>query len=153
MKKILFFAALLLSASPVAAVTSSADLETLAKTLEQNPVPNATLNSRLLSLVREPAKTLDGVTLPSTASQYTTLLDTALKLRPKGWFASATERLPETAGSVTCTAYLSYWVPAATSSGAGLRTDVFAWGGGNCPSVLSAAIARAWAWKLKQVGR
>lgn len=147
MKKILLCTALLISASPVAAATSSADLETFAKTLEQNPAPNAMLNSKLLSLLREPAKTLDGVTLPNTAAQYTSTMDTALKLRPKNWIASATEQFPPAANGAVCTSYLSYW------TSAGLRMDVFSWGKGNCPSVLSAAIARAWAWKLKQVGR
>lgn len=131
----------------VHAATSSADLETIAKTLEQNPAPSSTLNSQLLSLLREPALTLDGVTLPTTAASYTKYLDTALKLRPKGWLAGAEER---PAGSVSCTAQMSFWDP---TPPAGLRFDAFAWGKGNCPSVLSAAIARAWAWKLRQAGR
>lgn len=149
MKKILIAAALLVCASPVAAATSSADLETIAKTLE-NSGPSAALNSQLLSLLREPAKTLDGVTLPSTAAQYTTSVDTALKLRPKGWIAGGSEQYPAAASGVNCTAHLSLWVNDAQP---GLRMEAFAWGKGNCAAVLSAAIARAWAYKLKQVGR
>jgi hypothetical protein len=103
MKKIILFAALLVSAAPVAAATSSADLEAIAKTLEQSG-PSATLNTQLLSLLREPAKTLDGVTLPSTAAQYTTTIDTALKLRPKGWIAGGSEQYPVAASGVNCTA-------------------------------------------------
>lgn len=152
MKKIILFAALLVSAAPVAAATSSADLEAIAKVLEQSG-PNATLNSQLLSLLREPAKTLDGVTLPSTAAQYTTTIDTALKLRPKGWIAGGSEQYPAAAAGVNCTAHLSLWVEGATASGAGLRMEAFAWGKGNCAAVTSAAIARAWGWKLKQAGR
>lgn len=149
MKKLLF-AALLVSASPVAAATTSADLEALAKTLEQNPAGNATLNSKLLSLLREPAKTLDGVTLPTTAAQYTSNVETALKLRPAKWLYNVREHYPPAAMNVRCSTTMSYWEPAAPT---GLRMEVNAWGMGNCPSVLSAAIARAWAWKLKQVGR
>jgi hypothetical protein len=109
MKKIILFAALLVSAAPVAAATSSADLEAIAKVLEQSG-PSATLNSQLLSLLREPAKTLDGVTLPSTAAQYTTTIDTALKLRPKGWIAGGSEQYPAAAANgVNCTAHLSFW--------------------------------------------
>jgi hypothetical protein len=149
MKKIILFAALLVSAAPVAAATSSADLEAIAKVLEQSG-PSATLNSQLLSLLREPAKTLDGVTLPSTAAQYTTTIDTALKLRPKGWIAGGSEQYPAAANGVNCTAHLSFWETAAPP---GLRMEAFAWGKGNCAAVLSAAEARAWAWKLKQIGR
>jgi hypothetical protein len=149
MKKIILFAALLISAAPVAAATSSADLEAIAKVLEQSG-PSATLNTQLLSLLREPAKTLDGVTLPSTAAQYTTTIDTALKLRPKGWIAGGSEQYPAAAAGVNCTAHLSLWV---TDTPPGLRTEAFAWGKGNCAAVTSAAIARAWSWKLKQTGR
>jgi hypothetical protein len=149
MSKIILFAALLVSAAPVAAATSSTDLEAIAKVLE-NSGPSATLNSQLLSLLREPAKTLDAVTLPSTAAQYTTTIDTALKLRPKGWIAGGSEQYPAAAAGVNCTAHLSLWV---TSTPPGLRMEAFAWGTGNCAAVTSAAIARAWAWKLKQIGR
>jgi hypothetical protein len=153
MKKIILFAALLVSAAPVAAATSSADLEAIAKVLEQNVAPNAALNTQLLTLLREPAKTLDGVTLPSTAAQYTTTIDTALKLRPKGWIAGGSEQLPAAAAGVNCTAHLSFWLYDANINQAGLRTEAYAWGKGNCAAVLSAAIARAWEWKLKQIGR
>jgi hypothetical protein len=87
MRKLLLALAALAFTTPAMAATSSADLDAIAKVLEQNAAPNTTLNSQLLSLLREPAKTLDGVTLPSTAAQYTTTIDTALKLRPKGWIA------------------------------------------------------------------
>lgn len=143
-------AAAILLPAPAAAATSSADLEAIAKTLEQNLVGNATLNTKLLSLLREPAKTLDGITLASTAAQYTTTIDTALKLRPKGWYAAGDEQYAPAASGVNCTARLSYWV---TDTPPGLRTETYAWGKGNCASVLSAAIARAWAWRLKQIGR
>lgn len=145
----------MLMPTPAIAATSSADLEAIAKTLEQNPAPSSTLNTKLLSLLREPAKTLDGVTLPSTAAQYTTTVDTALKLRPKGWLAGGSEELPAAAAGVNCTAHLSLWLadPALGSGGPGLRTEAYAWGKGNCASVLDAAIARAWGWKLKQIGR
>ena len=151
----LIAAAAILLAAPVQAATSSADLEAVAKALEQNATPSTTLNSRLLALLKEPAKTLDGVTLPSTAAQYTTSIDTALKLRPKGWLAGGSEQMPAAAGNVNCTAHLSLWVPDPnlTNNGPGLRMEAFARGLGNCPSVLSAAIARAWAYKLKQAGR
>lgn len=149
MKKIILFAALLISAAPVAAATSSDNLEAIAKVLE-NSGPSATLNSQLLSLLREPAKTLDGVTLPSSAAQYTTTIDTALKLRPKGWLTGGSEQYPAASGGVNCTAHLSFWVDGVQ---AGLRMEVFAWGKGNCAAVTSAAIARAWSWKLKQAGR
>lgn len=149
MKKIILFAALLVSAAPIAAATSSADLEAIAKVLEQSG-PSATLNSQLLALLREPAKTLDGVTLPTTAAQYTTTIDTALKLRPKGWVAGGSEQYPAAAAGVNCTAHLSFWETVAPP---GLRMEAFAWGKGNCAAVLSAAEARAWAWKLKQIGR
>lgn len=148
MKKLLLAFALV--ASPVSAATTSADLENLAKVLEQNLAPNTTLNSQLLSALREPAKTLDGVTLPSTAAQYTSTIDTALKLRPKGWIAGGSEQFPAAASGVNCTAHLSLWIDGINP---GLRMESFAWGKGNCPSVLSAAIARAWAWKLRQIGR
>lgn len=151
MKKFLILAALI--ASPVSAATTSADLEAIAKTLEQNPAPSPTLNSKLLSLLREPAKTLDGVTLPTTAAQYTTGIDTALKLRPKGWIIGATEQLPIASGGVSCTSIISFWTVTPPTTYVGLRAERFAWGKGNCPSVLSAAIARAWAWKLQQIGR
>lgn len=149
-KLLLALCALCFVATPAVAATSSADLEAIAKVLEQNPVGNKTLNSQLLSLVREPAKTLDGITLPSTAAQYTTTIDTALKLRPKGWIAGATEQYPPASSGDNCTAILSYWT---ASPPAGLRADAFAWGKGNCASVLSAGIARAWAWRLRQIGR
>jgi hypothetical protein len=153
MKKIILLAALLVSAAPVAAATSSADLEAIAKVLEQNAAPNAALNTQLLALLREPAKTLDGVTLPTTAAQYTTMIDTALKLRPKGWIAGGSEQLPAAAAGVNCTAHLSLWLFDANINQAGLRMEAFAWGKGNCASVTSAAEARAWGWKLKQIGR
>ena len=149
----LIAAAALVLAAPVQAATSSGDLEAIAKTLEQNPAGNTALNSQLLALLKEPAKTLDGVTLPSTAAQYTTTIDTALKLRPKGWLAGGTEQQPAAAQGVNCTASMALWVQDPTINGPGLRMETFAWGKGNCASVLSAAIARAWAYKLKQVGR
>jgi hypothetical protein len=90
------------------------------------------------------------VTLPSTAAQYTTTIDTALKLRPKGWIAGGSEQYPAAASGVNCTAHLSLWVEGVQP---GLRMEAFAWGKGNCAAVTSAAIARAWAWKLKQIGR
>jgi hypothetical protein len=120
--------------------------------LEQNAAPNAALNTQLLALLREPAKTLDGVTLPTTAAQYTTMIDTALKLRPKGWIAGGSEQLPAAAAGVNCTAHLSLWLFDANINQAGLRMEAFAWGKGNCASVTSAAEARAWGWKLKQIG-
>jgi hypothetical protein len=148
--KHLIIALLLAVPAPAFAATTSADLEATAKLLEQNAAPSTTLNSQLLTQLREPAKTLDGVILPSTAAQYTTTLDTALKLRPKGWIAGGSEQYPAAAAGVNCTAHLSLWV---TGTQPGLRMEAFAWGKGNCPSVLSAAIARAWSYKLKQVGR
>lgn len=148
--KMKLFLILALVASPAAAATTSADLETVAKALEQNTAPSSTLNSKLLSLLREPALTLDQVTLPTTPSLYTKSVDTALRLRPAGWVAGEQEQFAPAAAGVNCTAHLAFWSPAAP---AGLRTEAFAWGVGNCPSVLSAAIARAWSWKLKQVGR
>lgn len=148
--KHLILALFALLASPAYAATSSADLDAIAKVLEQNAAPNATLNSQLLSLLREPAKTLDGVTLPTTAAQYTTLIDTALKLRPKGWIAGGSEQYPAASMGVNCTAHLSLWV---NDTQPGLRMEAFAWGKGNCPSVTSAAIARAYAYKLRQIGR
>lgn len=146
----LLAAAALLLAAPAQAATTSADLEATAKLLELNQANNATLNSRLLSQLREPAKTLDGITLPSTAAQYTGAMDTALKLRPKGWLAGAQEQHAPAAMGVRCTAHLALWVADAQP---GLRMETFAWGVGNCPSVLSAGIARAWAYRLRQVGR
>lgn len=138
-----------------ATLTTSAQLEALAKVLEQNATPNASLNSQLLALVKEPAKTLDGMTTASTAALYTTTIDTALKLRPKGWLAGGTEQMPAAAQGVNCTASMSLWLNGVGSDPAmpGLRMETFAWGKGNCASVLSAAIARAWAYKLRQVGR
>jgi hypothetical protein len=149
MRKLLL--ALALISTPAVAATSSADLEAIAKVLEQTTVPSATLNTQLLSLLREPAKTLDGITLPSTAAQYTTTIDTALKLRPKGWIAGGSEQYPAAAAGVNCTAHLSWWVDGVPQPG--LRMEAFAWGKGNCAAVLSAAEARAWAYKLRQVGR
>jgi hypothetical protein len=153
MRKLLLALAALAFATPAVAATSSGDLEAIAKVLEQNAVPNATLNSQLLALLREPAKTLDGVTLPSTAAQYTTTIDTALKLRPKGWLAGGQEQMPAAAAGVNCTAHLAYWVDDPVLKGPGLRMEAFAWGKGNCASVLSAGIARAWSYKLRLVGR
>lgn len=146
-------AALATSMWPTAAMaaTTSADLEAIAKVLENNPGQNAALNTQLLGLLREPAKTLDGVTLPSTAAQYTATIDTALKLRPKGWIAGGSEQYPAAASGVNCTAHLSWWVDGPPYPG--LRMEAFAWGKGNCASVTSAAIARAYAYKLRQVGR
>lgn len=143
--------ALALISTPAVAATTSANLEDIAKVLEQTAVPSATLNTQLLTLLREPAKTLDGVTLPSTAAQYTTTIDTALKLRPKGWIAGGSEQYPAAASGVNCTAHLSWWVAGVPQPG--LRMEAFAWGKGNCAAVLSAAIARAWGYKLRQVGR
>jgi hypothetical protein len=99
-------------ASPAAAVTtptSPAALDDLAKVLEQSG-PDAALDKQLLTLLREPAKTLDGITLPTTAAQYTATVDTALKLRPKGWLTGFSEEFPAAAGGVSCTAHLSLWV-------------------------------------------
>jgi hypothetical protein len=144
-----------LSPAHAATLTTSAQLESLAKVLEQNAVPNSTLNSQLLTLVKEPAKTLDGMTTATSAALYTTTIDTALKLRPKGWLAGGTEQMPAAAMGVNCTASMSFWLtdPNLPNGGPGLRMETFAWGKGNCASVLSAAIARAWAYKLRQVGR
>jgi hypothetical protein len=150
-KAILIAAAALLLPTPALAATTSADLEAIAKVLENNPGQNATLNTQLLGLLKEPAKTLDAVTLPSTAAQYTATIDTALKLRPKGWIAGGSEQYPAAASGVNCTAHLSLWVDGVPQPG--LRMEAFAWGKGNCASVTSAAIARAYAYKLRQVGR
>lgn len=152
-KLLLALTTLCFIATPAVAATTSAQLEDIAKVLEQNALPNAALNTQLLSLIREPAKTLDGVTLPSTAAQYTTTIDTALKLRPKGWLAGGQEQMPAAASGVNCTAHLAYWVDDPALKGPGLRMEAFGWGKGNCASVLSAGIARAWAYKLRQVGR
>jgi hypothetical protein len=153
MKKLLLIAALALISTPAVAATTSAQLEDIAKVLEQNAAPSTTLNSQLLALLKEPAKTLDGVTLASTAAQYTTTIDTALKLRPKGWLAGGQEQMPAAAAGVNCTAHLAYWVDDPALKGPGLRMEAFAWGKGNCASVLSAGIARAWAYKLRLAGR
>lgn len=147
----LLVAAALALPMPALAATTSADLEAVAKVLEQNPANNATLNTQLLGLLKEPAKTLDGITLPTTAAQYTNLIDTALKLRPKGWIAGGSEQYPAAASGVNCTAHLSWWVDGVPQPG--LRMEAFAWGKGNCASVTSAAIARAYAYKLRQLGR
>jgi hypothetical protein len=55
MKKILIAAALLVCASPVAAATSSADLEATAKLLEQSG-PSAALNTQLLHSFASPQR-------------------------------------------------------------------------------------------------
>jgi hypothetical protein len=94
----LLVAAALARPMPALAATTSADLEAVAKVLEQNPGNNAALNTQLLGLLREPVD------------------DPVLK-------------------------------------GPGLRMEAFAWGKGNCASVTSAAIARAYAYKLRQLGR
>jgi hypothetical protein len=146
------FAIALLGASPAAAVTtptSPAALDDLAKVLEQSG-PDAALDKQLLTLLREPAKTLDGITLPTTAAKYTATVDTALKLRPKGWLTGFSEEFPSAAGGVSCTAHLSLWV---IDDQPGLRFETFAWGKGNCAAIMDAAIARAWAFRLRQAGR
>lgn len=146
---IIGFAALACAlASPVAAATSSDDLETLAKTLEQNPTPSLTLDKQLLTLLREPAKTLEARTLPTTAAKYTATIETAYKLMPAGFIPAIWQHPPQL--GLQCSAMIDYWDAGPTG---GLRMETYAFGKGNCPSVVSAAIARGWAWKLRQVGR
>jgi hypothetical protein len=149
----ILFVMLLISASPIAAATSSADLESIAKVLEQNTMQNSTLDKNLLSLLREPAKTLENRTLPSTAAQYTGTIDTALKLQPDPthWFATGGALPGWLKPNVTCGVTLAFWKTELRP--VTLDSFVLASGAGNCPSVFSAAIARAWAWKLRQVGR
>lgn len=149
--KLIAAIALVAMAAPAAAATSSADLDALATTLEQNAAPSSTLNSKLLALLREPAKTIEGRTLPTTAAQYTTSIETAWKLMPAGFIPQIWQHYAAAAGGVNCSAMLAYWETGLPASG--LRFETFAWGKGNCASVSSAVIARAWAWKLRQVGR
>lgn len=146
--RILLAIALAAASAPVAAATSSSNLETIALKLEQSG-PSSTLNSQLLSLLKEPAKTIEGRTLPSTAAQYTTNVETAWKLRPTGWFVQLWQQpnLPSPGLDNNCTAMMQLWTPT------GLRMETYAWGKGNCAAVSSAAIARAWAYLLKQRGR
>lgn len=154
MNRIILTLAVAALASPAAAQTlptKPADLEALALQLEQSPA-SSTMNSKLLSLLREPAKTLEGRTLPTTAAQYTTNVETAWKLLPTGWLPAVTRQNPPSSGGVACTALLSNWVNAPDPK-PGLRMETFAWGKGTCAAVTSAAIARAWAWKLRQAGR
>lgn len=146
MKKLMLCLTLCLAPSAAMAATSSSDLETLARTLEQNPANSSTLNSQLLTALREPAKTLEGRTLPSTAAQYTNSIETAWKLMPTGFIPMVWQH----AHVPHCSAMIAYWDMA---PGGGLKMETFAWGDGNCASVSSAAIARGWAWKLRQVGR
>ena len=146
MRSILILAAALLVATPAAAATSSADLEALAKTLEANPAQNSALDKQLLTALREPAKTLEGRDLGYYVSKDTGTIDTALKLMPAGFVPQVWEH-PSEAKTAACSSMIAFWQQD------GLKMETFAWGAGNCPSVLSAAIARGWAWKLKQVGR
>jgi hypothetical protein len=149
MKALLAFALTLLAltslATPAHAQTTSVSLDALAKTLEQSPA-SSTLNSKLLSALREPVLTIEGRTLPSTAAQYTTSVETALKLKPTGWIYAVRET-PATTGA-TCTSRLS------TNQRVGYVTmETFAWGNGTCAAVMSASIARAWAHLLRLRGR
>jgi hypothetical protein len=137
-------------AGPAAAATSSSDLEVLATTLEQNAASNTTLNSQLLNALREPAKTLENRALPTTAALYTKSVETAWKLMPAGFIPQVWQHYAPAAGGANCSAMLAYWD---TSPGGGLKMETFAWGKGNCASVSAAAIARGWAWKLRQIGR
>lgn len=154
---VLALLALVAFAAPAHAATTSEELDTLALQLMQNKTPNITLDKRLLTLLREPAKTLEARTLPTTAAQYTANVETAMKLRPVKWIVSVREGNgliplpPEMGGYPTaCSAGITDnirpgWVPA--------DGEIWSYGVGNCPSVLSAAIAKAWAVKLRRVGR
>jgi hypothetical protein len=150
---VLGLAALALSSTATAATTSS-DLLTLAKQLEANPASSAALNKQLLTLLREPAKTLEGRTLPTTAANYTGTVETALKLAPDPtqWFPEV-RFLPSSVYKVSCAATISFWDPTSTAGAPGLRFEANAFGVGNCPSIMSASVAKAWAWRLQQIGR
>lgn len=149
--------------APVGVVASSlkvsSQLDALAIQLMANKANNATLNTRLLTLIREPAKTLDGVTLPTTAAQYTANLETALKLRPAKWIYNIREHngtIPLPLGELGGPAPMNCSVTLTDNTRPGyVPVDGEPWsmGVGNCPSVLSAAIAKAWASKLRRVGR
>jgi hypothetical protein len=147
MRRALLLIAAFLVPSPCFSATSSSSLETLAKQLEQNKAPNLTLDKALLSALREPASTLEARTLPTTAAKYTASIETAWKLIPAGFIPEVWQHNPVAAGGATCSAMLAYW------ESDGLKMETFAYGPGNCPSVSSAVIARAWAWKLRNVGR
>jgi hypothetical protein len=144
MRRLVIFTAIAFAlASPACAATSSADLDTFAKTLEQSQ-PSATLNSKLLTLLREPAQTIEGRTLPTSAAQYTTSVETALKLSPANMLYGVRQVV---APSRMCTAMLTY------PNNGYVQIEAFAWGSGTCAAVMSAAIARAWAFKLRAIGR
>lgn len=155
MRRFLFAVALI--ASPAFAATTSAQLENVAFRLMHNTAPNVALDKELLTLLREPAKTLEGRTLPTTAAQYTASIDTALKLKPNSWIWSVSMGSGIVASPwayktdiINCGATLIDNVNAGSVPVAG---NVWAIGPGNCPSQLSAAIAKAWAAKLRTVGR
>jgi hypothetical protein len=148
MKKTLLALCLCLVPTTSFAATTSSDLEALATTLEQNPVASTALDKQLLNLLREPAKTLEARTLPTTAAKYTATIETAYKLMPAGFIPAIWQHPPQL--GLQCSAMIDFWDTGPTG---GLRMETYAFGKGNCPSVVSAAIARGWAWKLRQVGR
>jgi hypothetical protein len=114
-------------------------LDAVATSIEAAAGPSSTLNSALLKALREPALTIQGIKLATTAAAYTSNLATALKLRPKGHKFALQELAVVPVRSVAGFERLGA-NPGEITGGAGARSPCATMELATC-----AAIARVWA--------
>lgn len=151
-------AAALFVAAPAAAQTTSAQLFDLANRVEKTTTRSYALEKEGLTLLREPVKTFNGVTLPTSPAQYMGNAETTLKLTLPPEYHPVIYQMP-----TTVAASAIKWGTGPTGAPGGSQTLWMKWEAGGVATSTSpvyrratamyAALLRAWAWQLKQSGR
>jgi hypothetical protein len=136
--------------------TTSQQLDAFASVCEDAPVWTADLQGQLMDLIREPAMTLLGQTIPQ--NDRTKAMDNIYRCKPKGWIRAEQELAPKTAGGPSQGAVASFmlWDQPAGQAYLGLSGNHEIGIRKACSTLavaMLAATARVWAQILREAGR
>jgi hypothetical protein len=136
--------------------TTSQQLDDFAAMCEDAVVWTADLQGQLMDLIREPAMTLLGQTIPQ--NDRTKAMDNIYRCKPKGWIRAEQELAPKTAGGPSQGAVASFmlWDQPAGQAYLGLSGNHEIGIRKACSTLavaMLAATARVWAQILREAGR
>lgn len=136
--------------------TTSQQLDDFAAVCEDSLVWTPDLQGQLMDMIREPAMTILGQTIPQ--NDRTKAIDNLYRCKPKGWIRAEQELAPKTAGgpSQGAVASFMFWDQPAGQAYLGLSAGHEIGIRKACSTLavaMLAATARVWAQILREVGR
>lgn len=136
--------------------TTSQQLKDFAAMAVDAPVWTPDLQGQLMDLIREPAMTLMGQTIPP--NDITKAMDNIYRCSPRGWLRNSQELAPTAAGqpSQGAVAGFTLWTQPPGQAYLGLEPGHELWCGKVCKTLavaMLAATAVVWSEILREAGR